>query len=205
MSNEIEHPLKEYFTGGSVGAANTRSNNDVSNQSKTVNTTGPSYPYYRELMKTLENAKSFCDETGLIYTNLNNKAAEEQFILDLYQKCPNIGEKPIKDILEVMIDVLHKYYMGFNTIPILGRKSYSGHGESIMITCVKYLFGIAEIGTVENAASSYRHKRLTRSQCRVKILHFYEGPIKKIMSAEEFLLILGIELVIKEELEPVKI
>lgn len=215
MSKVTEHPLKEeYSTRGSAlnhgnslvsgGSSKTSSDNDVSNQSKTVNTTGPSFPQYRELMETLEEAKSFCRKYKINLIKLNNQTAEKQFILDLYEKCPNRGEKPIKDILEVMIDVLRKYFIGFNTIPMLGRKSYSGHDESIMITCVKYLFGIVTKEKLVSSSKLYSSEELTRSQCRVRLLHFYKGLKKKIMPAEEFLLILDIKLVIEEESDPVK-
>jgi hypothetical protein len=144
-----------------------------------------------ELMKVLKKATSFCKKYNL--TELNNQAAPKQYVLDLKERCPNLGNKPFKDIVDVMIDVLHKYYMGFNKM--VGRKSCSGHDESIMITCVKYLFGIVTKDSLEAASKFYTPEELARTQCRVRLLHpLSKGLTKKIMPAAELLTILGIEL-----------
>ena len=205
MAEVIDHPLKEeYSTRGSAlnhgnslvsgGSSKTSSDNGAKNLSKAV-ANRPTDPYYRELMEALEKATSFCDETDLKLTNLDNQDAEQQFFRDLYERCPNRGEKPIKDIVEVMIDVLHKYFIGFNELPIVGRKSYSGHGKSIMITCVEYLFGIIKKEQLVSAASLRKHEELTNPQCRYRIWNaLSKGFKKKIMPAAELLTILDIEL-----------
>ena len=204
MSETNYDPLynkRPIISGGSVlkdklpiisgGAPDKHSNkNIVKDPSKTF---GDSNSDYIRLMEALKNAKSFCKKTGLKLTDLNNQEAQDQFILNVHKKCPNLGNKTFTDIVDVMIDVLHKYYMGFNKM--FGRESFSGHGESIMITCVKYLFGIVEINTVKSASILYSSEQLTRTQRRVRLLHFYsKGFTKKIMSAAELLTILNIEL-----------
>jgi hypothetical protein len=176
----------------SGGAAKTSSDNDVSNQLKTVDKTLPSDPDYIRLMEALKNAKSFCKKTVKL-TDLNNQEAQDKFMLNVYKICPNLGNKTFIDIVDVMIDVLHKYYMGINKM--VGRKSCSGHDESIMITCVKYLFSIATKSQLEAASKLYTHEQLNKTQCRVRLLHpLSKGFTKKIMPAAELLTILAIEL-----------
>ncbi len=212
MSKADDHPLDcKFVSGGSVlkressiisgGAPKTSSDNNVSPLSEIVDKTLPSDPEYIRLMEALKKADSFCKENDLKLTDLNNQSAQDKFIDNFFKICLNLGNNFFKDIVDVMIDVLHKYYMGINNF--IGRKSCSGHDESIMITCVKYLFGIVEKNKLQAAVALYTDEQLARTQCRVRLWHpFSKGWKEKFMSAKEFLFVLGIDISVKN---PVKL
>lgn len=218
MYEVFDHPLdgklentETLVSGGSVlesepsiisgGAPKTNSDNNVYPLSEEVDKNLPSNPDYIRLMETLKKAESFCKENKLELDNLNNQSAQEKFINIFFKRCPNLENKSFKDIVDVMINVLHKYDMGFNNTFV--RKSCSGKTESIMRICVKYLLGIVDKDIVERAVPLYLYDELARTQCRVRLWHpFSKGWKEKFMSAQELLFVLGIDILVKN---PVKL
>ena len=198
------------ISGGSVledeqpiisgGDAKTSSDNNVyplseevdkTSRLETVDKAPPSDSDYIRLMEALKKAKFFCKKYNLI--ELNNPDARKQFVLDLKERCPKLENKTFTDIVNVMIDVLYKYHMGFNEF--IGKKSYSGHDESIMITCVKYLFSIVTKNQLEAASKLYTHEQLNKTQYRFRLWNLLsKGFTEEIMPAAELLKILDINL-----------